>query len=46
MITIKYPATEAVRDFEKKVEKKKQRLISTLPHKRKNRSKRNGLGKY
>ena len=43
MIMMRYPETEAVLDFEKKVEKKKHRLIKTFPQSKKNRINSNAL---
>jgi len=43
MITIKYPTTEAVLDFEKKVDKKKHNEINTFPQSIKKINKRRGL---
>jgi len=41
-ITIKYPTTDAVLDFEKKVDKRKHIPINAFPHKKKKRIKRTG----
>ena len=43
MMMMRYPETEAVLDFEKKVEKKKHRLIKTFPQSKKNRINSNAL---